>query len=256
MGYGWGLGVIVSDLLGIAAGHWWCVLFFRAYSRFGASLVGEGTLLLPLARRFDGTSKGDTDSATHRYFWTEVWKRERASGGRNWLETPRFLFVLLSSSPFPSQHSSCLPIFRTDTIAPTVSNSSTPLRGWKNSKRRIGRGKRSFGRWRLIGWQRRDRGRDEVALALPRRVACRVSASNACAESTMRWKKDGEDKEETTSRLARRLSILPTTVPSSCPTTLSVPLRNRCTFQEQLSQSENDPDLFFIAFRLRRWDSN
>ncbi|GAA5849099.1 hypothetical protein JCM8547_006444 [Rhodosporidiobolus lusitaniae] len=51
-GAGWGLGVIVSDLLGIAAGHWW-------------------------------------------YFWTEVWKRERASGGRNWLETPRFLVKLL-----------------------------------------------------------------------------------------------------------------------------------------------------------------
>ncbi|GAA6010102.1 hypothetical protein JCM10207_007559 [Rhodosporidiobolus poonsookiae] len=51
-GGGWGLGVIVSDLLGIAAGHWW-------------------------------------------YFWTEVWKRERASGGRNWLETPRFLVKLL-----------------------------------------------------------------------------------------------------------------------------------------------------------------
>ncbi|GAA5999786.1 uncharacterized protein JCM10292_003744 [Rhodotorula paludigena] len=51
-GYGWGLGVIISDLLGIAAGHWW-------------------------------------------YFWTEIWKRERASGGRNWLETPRFLVKLL-----------------------------------------------------------------------------------------------------------------------------------------------------------------
>ncbi|GAA5869412.1 hypothetical protein JCM1840_005463 [Sporobolomyces johnsonii] len=49
---GWGLGVIVSDLLGIAAGHWW-------------------------------------------YFWTEIWKRERASGGRNWLETPRILVKLL-----------------------------------------------------------------------------------------------------------------------------------------------------------------
>ncbi|GAA5907516.1 hypothetical protein JCM8208_001401 [Rhodotorula glutinis] len=51
-GPGWGLGVIVSDLLGIAAGHWW-------------------------------------------YFWTEIWKRERASGGRNWLETPRILVKLL-----------------------------------------------------------------------------------------------------------------------------------------------------------------
>ncbi|GAA6040264.1 hypothetical protein JCM8097_009394 [Rhodosporidiobolus ruineniae] len=49
---GWGLGVIVSDLMGIAAGHWW-------------------------------------------YFWTEIWKRERASGGRNWLETPRILVKLL-----------------------------------------------------------------------------------------------------------------------------------------------------------------
>jgi len=44
----WGLGVVVSDLLGIAAGHWW-------------------------------------------YFWTVVWKRERSSGGRNWLETPKIL---------------------------------------------------------------------------------------------------------------------------------------------------------------------
>ncbi|GAA5855170.1 hypothetical protein JCM9279_007577 [Rhodotorula babjevae] len=52
---GWGLGVIVSDLLGIAAGHWW-------------------------------------------YFWTEIWKRERASGGRNWLETPRILVKLLDPS--------------------------------------------------------------------------------------------------------------------------------------------------------------
>ncbi|BGP17541.1 hypothetical protein JCM10213v2_005574 [Rhodosporidiobolus nylandii] len=51
-GAGWGLGVIVSDLLGIAAGHWW-------------------------------------------YFWTEIWRRERASGGRNWLETPRVLVKLL-----------------------------------------------------------------------------------------------------------------------------------------------------------------
>ena len=25
------------------------------------------------------------------YFWTEIWKRERGSGGRNWLETPRIL---------------------------------------------------------------------------------------------------------------------------------------------------------------------
>lgn len=25
------------------------------------------------------------------YFFTEVWKRERASGGRNWLETPWIL---------------------------------------------------------------------------------------------------------------------------------------------------------------------
>ncbi|TKA55625.1 hypothetical protein B0A53_02803 [Rhodotorula sp. CCFEE 5036] len=49
---GWGLGVVVSDLLGIATGHWW-------------------------------------------YFWTEIWTRERASGGRNWLETPRFLVKLL-----------------------------------------------------------------------------------------------------------------------------------------------------------------
>ncbi|BGP56372.1 hypothetical protein JCM8202_000352 [Rhodotorula sphaerocarpa] len=49
---GWGLGVVVSDLLGIATGHWW-------------------------------------------YFWTEVWTRERASGGRNWLETPRILVKLL-----------------------------------------------------------------------------------------------------------------------------------------------------------------
>ncbi|KWU41032.1 Der1-like protein [Rhodotorula sp. JG-1b] len=40
--------VVVSDLLGIATGHWW-------------------------------------------YFWNEIWTRERASGGRNWLETPRFL---------------------------------------------------------------------------------------------------------------------------------------------------------------------
>ncbi|GAA6059904.1 hypothetical protein JCM10212_005287 [Sporobolomyces blumeae] len=51
-GGGWGLGVVVSDLLGIAAGHWW-------------------------------------------YFWTTVWKRERISGGRNWLETPLFLVRLL-----------------------------------------------------------------------------------------------------------------------------------------------------------------
>lgn len=32
------------------------------------------------------------------YFWTEVWKRERGSGGRNWLETPRVLFVFFSPS--------------------------------------------------------------------------------------------------------------------------------------------------------------
>ncbi|KAI5481266.1 hypothetical protein MNV49_004888 [Pseudohyphozyma bogoriensis] len=31
------------------------------------------------------------------YFWTEVWKRERGSGGRNWLETPRILVKLLDS---------------------------------------------------------------------------------------------------------------------------------------------------------------
>lgn len=31
------------------------------------------------------------------YFWTEVWKRERGSGGRNWLETPRILVRLLDS---------------------------------------------------------------------------------------------------------------------------------------------------------------
>jgi hypothetical protein len=49
------------------------------------------------------SGKDNTDAvlARHRYFWTEVWKRERASGGRNWLETPRFLFVLFPfSSPF------------------------------------------------------------------------------------------------------------------------------------------------------------
>ncbi|GAA6009752.1 hypothetical protein JCM11491_001086 [Sporobolomyces phaffii] len=51
---GWGLGVVVSDLLGIATGHWW-------------------------------------------YFWTEVWKREKSSGGRNWLECPLFLVKLLDS---------------------------------------------------------------------------------------------------------------------------------------------------------------
>lgn len=32
------------------------------------------------------------------YFWTEVWKRERGSGGRNWLETPRILWVVFSFS--------------------------------------------------------------------------------------------------------------------------------------------------------------
>ncbi|SCV74735.1 BQ2448_7764 [Microbotryum intermedium] len=31
------------------------------------------------------------------YFWTEVWKRERASGARNWLETPRILVKLFDS---------------------------------------------------------------------------------------------------------------------------------------------------------------
>ncbi|KAL8280485.1 hypothetical protein RQP46_007133 [Phenoliferia psychrophenolica] len=31
------------------------------------------------------------------YFWTEIWKRERGSGGRNWLETPRILVRLLDS---------------------------------------------------------------------------------------------------------------------------------------------------------------
>ncbi|SGY82471.1 BQ5605_C009g05572 [Microbotryum silenes-dioicae] len=31
------------------------------------------------------------------YFWTEVWKRERASGSRNWLETPRILVKLFDS---------------------------------------------------------------------------------------------------------------------------------------------------------------
>ncbi|GAA5828801.1 hypothetical protein JCM5353_006328 [Sporobolomyces roseus] len=54
VGGGWGLGVVVSDFLGIAAGHWW-------------------------------------------YFWTVVWKRERSSGGRNWLETPKILVRLLDS---------------------------------------------------------------------------------------------------------------------------------------------------------------
>jgi hypothetical protein len=32
----------------------------------------------------------------HRYFWTEIWKRERGSGGRNWLETPRVLCASFS----------------------------------------------------------------------------------------------------------------------------------------------------------------
>ena len=27
------------------------------------------------------------------YFFTVVWKRERGSGGRNWLETPWILYV-------------------------------------------------------------------------------------------------------------------------------------------------------------------
>jgi Derlin-2/3 len=49
---GWGLNVVMGDLLGIFVGHWW-------------------------------------------YFWTEIWKRERGSGGRNWLETPKALVVLL-----------------------------------------------------------------------------------------------------------------------------------------------------------------
>ncbi|GAA5875171.1 hypothetical protein JCM16303_005033 [Sporobolomyces ruberrimus] len=31
------------------------------------------------------------------YFWTEVWTREKKSGGRNWLECPRFLVRLLDS---------------------------------------------------------------------------------------------------------------------------------------------------------------
>ncbi|GAA5952526.1 hypothetical protein JCM3765_002197 [Sporobolomyces pararoseus] len=31
------------------------------------------------------------------YFWTEIWKREKSSGGRNWLECPLFLVKLLDS---------------------------------------------------------------------------------------------------------------------------------------------------------------
>ncbi|KAH8929282.1 Der1-like protein [Atractiella rhizophila] len=32
------------------------------------------------------------------YFWTEIWKRERGSGGRNWLETPR-IFIQIFDGP-------------------------------------------------------------------------------------------------------------------------------------------------------------
>lgn len=75
-GKGWGLGVIMGDALGLVAGHWWCVRVLE-----GATF--EPKLKPPLWH-------------TSRYFWTEIWKRERGSGGRNWLETPR----ILCASPF------------------------------------------------------------------------------------------------------------------------------------------------------------
>ena len=57
-GRGWGLGVIVSDLLGIAAGHWWCVLRFLSRCATGArcerpvgSTAGGNSLSCPCAQR-------------------------------------------------------------------------------------------------------------------------------------------------------------------------------------------------------------
>lgn len=78
-GKGWGLGVIMGDALGLVAGHWWCVA-----SRFGGGTERRSVRIL--------TSSLDA----FRYFWTEIWKRERGSGGRNWLETPRILYVRTS----------------------------------------------------------------------------------------------------------------------------------------------------------------
>lgn len=80
MGGGWGLGVIVSDLLGIAAGHWWCVaspsairaarrsslppaLFFAFESHGGG---GRAPSLLTVHFAFAGTSGRRSSSENER----------------------------------------------------------------------------------------------------------------------------------------------------------------------------------------------
>lgn len=131
----------MSDLLGIATGHWWCVLYPAVCCSPPLAWLLR---LVPAA----ATPKAETQIGVsfppryrlfiaNRYFWTEIWTRERASGGRNWLETPRFLCVFSSPPEFPipgttpnrAQLSDCL-------VESTVSSCWTLRADSRNSKRR------------------------------------------------------------------------------------------------------------------------